>query len=399
MNIDAFALNVMSTDLWSTNAIQYLFDAAAATDFQLFFSFDMTWFTAPSQFIPLLSEYCNNVTYYHYSELPFVSTFYGGTLTFGANSPNAGWQKYYKDALSAEGIETYFVPSFSDNLNGATKFFTNFPVVDGVMSWDSAWPWTGETDTNVTTSVDQQYLSGAQAAGKTFMMAISPLQFKHLSPDQNWYRSGGMNLALRMQQVLSMQPDFLEILTWNDGGESHYLGQYWPQTIMATANYSIYTDEYDHSGWQNLVAPMISALKSGATNASALAPPVNVSLTGAFWYRPMLANTTCSEDLLGRPAGSEVAVDDMSVAIIVGRDLVGSSVHLKSGGTEIGRFTTVLGLNAWNVEGLQTGVQSVEVVSPNGTTVASGTGSIDVAGTSDTYNFNVLVVGLSATVS
>jgi hypothetical protein len=74
MDFDAFALNVISTDAWSMNALSYIFQAAAAIGFHLFFSFDMTHFTDPSQFIPLLKMYIGSPAYYHYNGLPFVST-------------------------------------------------------------------------------------------------------------------------------------------------------------------------------------------------------------------------------------------------------------------------------------------------------------------------------------
>jgi glucan endo-1,3-alpha-glucosidase len=73
MGFDAFALNVISTDAWSINAIAYLFQTAAAIGFHLFFSFDMTHFADPSQFLWLLDMYIGSPAYYHYDALPFVS--------------------------------------------------------------------------------------------------------------------------------------------------------------------------------------------------------------------------------------------------------------------------------------------------------------------------------------
>lgn len=75
MGFDAFALNVVSTDVWSMNALALIFQAAAAIGFHLFFSFDMTHFTDPSQFIPLLKMYIGSSAYYHYNGLPFVSMY------------------------------------------------------------------------------------------------------------------------------------------------------------------------------------------------------------------------------------------------------------------------------------------------------------------------------------
>lgn len=75
MGLDAFALNIISTDWWSTDTIRWLFDAAQELNFKLFFSLDMNHFSHPSQFIPLLKQYCINDAYFLYHDLPFVSAY------------------------------------------------------------------------------------------------------------------------------------------------------------------------------------------------------------------------------------------------------------------------------------------------------------------------------------
>jgi glucan endo-1,3-alpha-glucosidase len=75
LGFDAFALNVISTDDWSVEAIAYLFQAAISIGFYLFFSFDMINFTAPNQFFALLEQYISSSAYYKYNNLPFVSKF------------------------------------------------------------------------------------------------------------------------------------------------------------------------------------------------------------------------------------------------------------------------------------------------------------------------------------
>lgn len=76
MGLDAFALNIISTDWWSTDTTRWLFEAARESEFKLFFSFDMNHFSHPSQFIPLLKQYCHDDAYFFYKELPFVSACY-----------------------------------------------------------------------------------------------------------------------------------------------------------------------------------------------------------------------------------------------------------------------------------------------------------------------------------
>ena len=176
MSLDAFALNVQQPSAdWSNASISWLFEAANQKGFKLFFSFDMTTINSPSDFLPLFNQYVGNAAYYQHENRPFVSTFDGGSKTFGASSPNAGWQQQFKDVLSAQGINPFFVPDF-DDYGGATydsTFFSNYPVVDGVFSWESAWPQITEGLVNVSDSKDQAGLQAARAANKVYMMRTS----------------------------------------------------------------------------------------------------------------------------------------------------------------------------------------------------------------------------------
>lgn len=196
MGFNAFALNLMSNDTtssWQNPSLEWLFAAALAVGFKLFFSFDMTHFTDPSQFDYFLDTYMNSTAYYLWNddgvEKPFVSTFpnagrrvsklmclgtfYGGTLTFGDTSVNAGWQDNFKDKYP----DVYFAPSFSDatRLPYTTQpkdMYTTFPVADALFCWDCAWP---EIDANATegNSIDQTYQTAALAASKDYMMRKS----------------------------------------------------------------------------------------------------------------------------------------------------------------------------------------------------------------------------------
>ncbi|KZF21197.1 glycoside hydrolase family 71 protein, partial [Xylona heveae TC161] len=395
LGLDAFALNLQATSGdWLTSAVQSLFQAANQYNFKLFFSFDMDAFQDPSQFIPFFQQYVNNSAYYHYQGKPFTSTFYGGNLNFGESSPNAGWQIHYRDALLADGIDTYFVPSFCDNSNGPNNFFENYPVVDGVMGWDSAWVPSSAGKTSVSDSIDKQYIAGARAANKTYMMPISSVQFKHIDSNQNWYLRGELALAERMPQILADGPDFVEILTWNDSGESHYIGNAWPEAIAGTP-IPAYTDGYDHSGWQHLIPPFIQAVKCGVTDTSDMLPLNGLAVTGAFWYRPLLGSATCPDDSLGKPSGWQNTEDSVLVALFSAE--AGNTVNVYSNGALIGSYKTVQGLNKWDVGGIRVGTApKVTVLSADGNnTLTTQSGSVAVqADTNGTCNFNYQVLGL-----
>jgi glucan endo-1,3-alpha-glucosidase len=167
---DAFALNLPSTDSWATDAVSHLFAAASGTSFKLFFSFDMTRFSNPSQFLPVLEQYAANESYYLQNGRPFVSTYKGGTLTFGQSNANTGWTVAFRQPLVQRGIDPFFVPDFDDANGYPSGFFETFTVADGAFSWESAWPQNSQGRVNVSDSVDQSVLQEAMAARKMYMM-------------------------------------------------------------------------------------------------------------------------------------------------------------------------------------------------------------------------------------
>ncbi|KAL1949763.1 hypothetical protein VTO73DRAFT_8644 [Trametes versicolor] len=396
MSLDAFALNVQDPSAsWATDAIQLLFTAAAANNFKLFFSFDMSVIDQPSTFLPLFNQYQNNPAYYRHNNQPFVSTFNGGAKSFGASSPNAGWQAQFKNVLSSQGINPFFVPDF-DDYGGATydaNFFNNYPVVDGVMSWESAWPEVSDGLVNVSSSKDQTALTNARAAGKLYMMPLSSVQFKHIDSGQNWYRIGELNLPLRVSQVLALQPDFVEIITWNDSGESHYIGNCWPEAIAGAPAIQAYSNGYDHTHWQDVLAPFIVAYKNGATSLSSVTP--FGAFAGAFWYRPLLKAASCSGDGLGKPSGWQNAQDLINIAMLLPSTSSGVTLRVTSGGTVVATLATKPGLNFASVP-IRSGSQRVELVAANGSIMGAGSSTQDVVSdTSGVCNFNYQVVHIA----
>lgn len=56
-------------------------------------------------------------------------------------------------------------------------------------------------------------------------MPVSPWFYANLPGyDKNWLWSSDDLWFDRWQEVWSFQPEWVEILTWNDFGESHYIG-------------------------------------------------------------------------------------------------------------------------------------------------------------------------------
>lgn len=168
---DGFALNthtISSSEEWNTNALDYLFAAAEGTDFKLFISFDMSWKLEIPKLAPFLAPYAKKEAYYKVDGKAFVSTYKGG------DKENSEWDSGFIQPLkSTHGVTPFFVPNFDDSDGYRSGVFNSFPVLDGVFSWEAAWPGPGNTIANVSDEVDKDVLKQARDAGKAYMMRES----------------------------------------------------------------------------------------------------------------------------------------------------------------------------------------------------------------------------------
>lgn len=179
LGVDAFALNVQNVvDSWATGAIEYLFTAAAQNDFHLFFSFDMAVLNEqdPTSFLPIFEQYASNDTYYKHDGKPFVSTFNGGIMQNGGE-----WTRKFREAIEADNITPYFVSDFglyssssasaSESIMGS---LSTYSAVDGVFSWETAWPSQNDGLASILSSVtDKVGSDAAHATGKSYLMRTS----------------------------------------------------------------------------------------------------------------------------------------------------------------------------------------------------------------------------------
>jgi glucan endo-1,3-alpha-glucosidase len=144
-------------------------------------------------------------------------------------------------------------------------------------------------------------------------MGVSPLQFKHDPSYGNWYQRGEQNLEYRFGQVLKLQPDMVELQTWNDAGGSHYMGNSWPDPIEGT-NIASYTANYSHTAYKEILPAFVKAYKSGAMTTNTMYPMNGKNAQGAFWHHTLLANGDCSSDSIGKPQGVDTVEDKVTVS-------------------------------------------------------------------------------------
>jgi hypothetical protein len=264
-HIDAFALNVAAQDSANAASLSYAFTAANEVgNSKLFFSFDYAaqgeW--PASSAINLLHQYGPNQSYFQYHGKPMVSTFEG--------SSNAD------DWISIKAqTNCFFIPDWS-SIEPSAALAKAGGVVDGLFSWN-AWP-NGCND--MTTTSDLAYTSAL--ASKPYMMPISPWFHTNLPHwNKNWLWRGDSLWYDRWQQVLSLAPEFVQIISWNDYGESHYIGPLRSKNMglfeYGGAPYN-YAENKAHDGWRNFLPYVIDTYKNGYQ-------PVIEEEKLVIWYR------------------------------------------------------------------------------------------------------------------
>lgn len=198
--------------------------------------------------IGLLRKYGNNPAYYQHNGKPFVSTFEGSS-----NATDWTTIKKYTDC--------FFVPGWS--ALGAKEALAVAPgIPDGLFSW-AAWP---EGPDPINTYIDSTYMQWLKDTGHLpYMMPVSPWFYTNLPGyGKNWVWNGDNLWYDRWQQVLSLKPEFVEIISWNDYGESHYIGPLHEGSYatfeIGHASYN-YATGHPHDGWRDFLPFIIDVYK------------------------------------------------------------------------------------------------------------------------------------------
>ncbi|KAK1829449.1 alpha-1,3-glucanase [Podospora conica] len=265
-SIDGFALNVAHGDPHNAASLANAFAAASAvapTTFRLYFSFDYEalgpW--PPSAVIDLLRTYSSHPSYFKANGTrPLVSTFEGPAHA-------SDWP-----AIKA-ATNCFFIPDWTSLGPQAALSAAGGPgVVDGLASWD-AWPRADAPPGNGSGIVaDAGFTAALAGTGGAYMMPVSPWFYTNLPGyRKNWlWRSDGLWEA-RWAEVVRMQPDFVQILTWNDYGESHYIGPVREKALglFDAAGAAVnYVKGVDHEGWRAMLGFWIARYKGAAAAAA-----------------------------------------------------------------------------------------------------------------------------------
>ncbi|KAK3294952.1 glycoside hydrolase family 71 protein [Chaetomium fimeti] len=276
--IDGFALNIGPSDHWTSIQLDHAYEAAEKCGgFSMFISFDMAagYWSVP-QVVSLISRYQTSPAQTMVDGKALVSTFEGSDW-----APN--WLTVRNE------IAICLIPNWSSL--GPHGVAHKLDLIEGAFSWD-AWPKPGQS--KMTTVEDLFYKDCLR--GKKYMMGVSPWFYtgKFTSPsvslfyliagpdlpqwNKNWYCSGESLWHDRWQQVLEVMPDFVQIITWNDFGESSYVCD--SSSAQVVSGTETYVSGHCHAAFRAVLPYFITAFKSGTADID-----WHGKNTAIAWYR------------------------------------------------------------------------------------------------------------------
>ncbi|CAM1508815.1 Fc.00g025540.m01.CDS01 [Cosmosporella sp. VM-42] len=287
--IDAFALNI-GVDGYTDQQLGYAYDSAANNGMKVFISFDFNWWS-PGDAAGVgrkIAQYASKAAQLKIGDRVFASSFAGDGLDMDA-------------MRAAAGSNVYFVPNFHPGQSSPDK-------IDGALNW-MGWDNNGNnkapTPGHTVTVADGDTTYQNWLGSKAYLAPVSPWFSTHFGPEvsysKNWVFPGGALIFDRWNQVLSKGFPMVEIVTWNDYGESHYVGPL--NSIHYDDGNSKWVNDMPHDGWLDLSKPFIAAYKAKATS-------VNNYITDdkiVYWYRRTLKNLDCdaTDTTSGRPANND----------------------------------------------------------------------------------------------
>ncbi|WVQ72136.1 hypothetical protein IAR50_001681 [Cryptococcus sp. DSM 104548] len=377
--IDGFALNYGS-DSWQPARIADAYAAAKAQgSFKLFLSMDVTSLSCSSaadaaSLVSTVSTYASHSSAAKYENKTLLSTFAGESCTFGQGSYQAGWT-YFRTLLSNAGVTVYFTPAtFAD-----TSTFSSSSWMDGEFNWNSGWPM---GSTALDTSSDTTYL--AALGNKEYMAAASPAFFTYYGPtsyNKNWiYRSDDWLLARRLEQIIAQRVsiDLIELISWNDYGESHYLGP----IRTDQPNSQGWTNGMPHTAWLDVVSYYAASFKAGSYAAG--------SDQLVLWSRPHPKAAVPSAPTNAQPTNWNYTDDNLYVWVALKS---AATVSITSGSNTVS-WSLPAGVSKLSVASSAGNIGASIVRSGSTVKSYSSSGSFSYTLTPTDYNFNYFVASV-----
>lgn len=279
--IDGFALDVgewNGPDTYYKPRVEMIYEAAASltNGFKLFFSVDNM--TNTDDIVQMVSAYAKRTNSFYCNGKLVLST-------FGDNGLN--WTNGVLQPLQSQGIPVFFVPDFTTEggtwqtlPQSATNLVTKYgSFIDGLFDFAAGLP-------SDIIYRDSAYLQACRGANKLCMAGCSPTYWgcnQQYAGRPYFESEGGAGIISQWQWILTNQPDWVEIVTWNDINESTYV----VPLSQPDQYYSSPPQRFSHAGYLELMKHYIAWYKSGVEPA--------IATDGIFYfYRTHSTNAVAS---------------------------------------------------------------------------------------------------------
>lgn len=216
--IDGFALNCGSwhNEPHYPRRVAQLYQAAQELDsgFRLFFSIDLE---DVDFILDMIRTYARHPAQFLYGDRVVVSTFAASGVP---------WKEKVLAPLRKEGISIFFVPYFYPDpvtelpsYDVAVKHHAKWAdVVDGMFYFGGPGLPAQLAASNAAST------KALHGAGKLSMASYTPSYWGHKQSGRRYYESaGGEGTELQWKSIIDTQPEWVEIVTWNDFGEASYV--------------------------------------------------------------------------------------------------------------------------------------------------------------------------------
>jgi glucan endo-1,3-alpha-glucosidase len=269
--------------------------------------------------------------------------------------------------------------------------FETYPSINGAFSW-AAWPDPMSSASELTSIDDEYYMEYCNDDNKVYLAPVSPWFYTHLSYKNYLYHCDSLWYDRWQQLIFDIQPPMIEIITWNDWGESSYIGTIDPDSADLPSGSPAYVDGFPHTSWLSTLPYFLSYYKTG------VAPTVNQDVV-VYWYRPFLKASVASKDPYGSPSvlfqntsvspytPAETVADSVFVLTIL---MSPGTVQVTSGSITVSQSVPA-GDNLFSTA-LYTGYQTITLLR-NSNQICSSLGEVSVGTSPVAYNYNAYVSG------
>lgn len=314
---DAFAIDYTDNAAIFASNLEIFYQNATNLDFKLFLTIDTTTMFDVAQVV--------NITNF-YADSPAQAKDAAGNIflsSFEVNPPAWNWQTDVIDNIKVP------VTLLTGSLGQSGSYETSLPDRGaGPFTWVHP-----ALSASEEAAVDQSFAAARNSTGKPWMAGVAPWFFKRLSSDTNWLNAQDSNIYIdRWVNLLKLKPDYIEVISWNDFGESHYIGpaDSTPESELMEPTKADYYGNLDHSGFLKMSTIFINTYKAGENKVTVAPDEEDVF----FFYRPQPVNNIPTDDaypdnLWPLPENASSIADNVYVVPFLSEP---ATIYLDSGG-------------------------------------------------------------------